>query len=91
VNGTPGRTGLGGRTLRGLLSIRHVAKTLRVGLRGLGGNPTNIGRRYEGLTLADSLQIATAVQANCQALLTNDAALARVTEVRILVVGSLQL
>jgi predicted nucleic acid-binding protein len=48
-------------------------------------------RAKYGLTLDDSLQMATAVQANCQVVLTNDAALAKVTEVRVLVVGDLQL
>jgi predicted nucleic acid-binding protein len=47
-------------------------------------------RAKYGLTLGDSMQVAVAKQANCQALLTNDAALAKVTEIRILIVGDLQ-
>jgi predicted nucleic acid-binding protein len=40
--------------------------------------------------LADSFQLAIAIQANCQVFLTNDAALMKVTEVRVLAVGNLQ-
>jgi predicted nucleic acid-binding protein len=39
------------------------------------------------LTLGDSFQIAAALQAKCQSLMTNDAALAKVTEIRILVLS----
>lgn len=37
------------------------------------------------LQLPDALQIATAIAANCEAFLTNDAQLQRVTELRVLV------
>jgi predicted nucleic acid-binding protein len=47
-------------------------------------------RAKHGLALADSFQLAIAIQADCQALLTNDSALSRVTEVRVVVVGDLQ-
>lgn len=47
-------------------------------------------RAKYGLTLADSLQVATALQANCQVLLTNDDALTKVTEVRVLTVSDLR-
>jgi predicted nucleic acid-binding protein len=45
--------------------------------------------RYN-LTLLDALQVATAVSAGCEALLTNDGTLRRVTEVRILVLDELE-
>lgn len=44
--------------------------------------------RYN-LQLPDALQIAAALIASCEAFLTNDEALKRVTELRILVVGEL--
>ncbi|MFN6519204.1 MAG: type II toxin-antitoxin system VapC family toxin [Nostoc sp. CreGUA01] len=44
--------------------------------------------RYN-LQLPDALQVAAALVAGCEAFLTNDAALKRVTELRILVVGEL--
>ena len=42
------------------------------------------------LKLADAIQVAVALQANCQALLTNDADLMKVRELRILLVADLQ-
>ncbi len=47
-------------------------------------------RAKYGLTLADSFQLAIAMQADCQVFLTNDSALTRVTEVRVLAVGNLE-
>lgn len=44
--------------------------------------------RYN-LQLPDALQVATALNANCDAFLTNDDALKRVTELKVLVVGDL--
>lgn len=46
--------------------------------------------RY-GLKLPDALQVATALVAGCDAFLTNDAALQRVTELRIVVLGALEI
>jgi predicted nucleic acid-binding protein len=46
--------------------------------------------RYN-LQLPDALQIATAISSGCDAFLTNDAALQRVIELRILVVSELEL
>jgi predicted nucleic acid-binding protein len=45
--------------------------------------------RYS-LKLPDAFQIATAIAANCQVLLTNDAQLKRVTELRVLVLSELE-
>ena len=42
------------------------------------------------LALLDSLQIAAALASGCEAFLTNDAALKRVKELRILVLGELE-
>ena len=42
------------------------------------------------LQLPDALQVAVALIAECQAFLTNDEALKRVTELRVLVVGELE-
>jgi predicted nucleic acid-binding protein len=42
------------------------------------------------LQLPDALQIATALEANCEAFLTNDAQLKRVTELKVLVISELE-
>jgi len=47
-------------------------------------------RAKYSLILADAIQTAVALQANCQALLTNDADLMRVTEIRVLLVADLE-
>jgi predicted nucleic acid-binding protein len=46
----------------------------------------NLRARY-GLTLTDAFQIATAIQTGCDAFLTNDVDLKRVTELPILIVS----
>jgi predicted nucleic acid-binding protein len=46
--------------------------------------------RY-GMRLPDALQVAAAVQERCEAFLTNDRRLARVTETRVLVLDDLEL
>ncbi len=46
--------------------------------------------RY-GLKLPDALQVAAALVSGCDGFLTNDAALQRVTELRILVLGALEI
>ena len=46
--------------------------------------------RYN-LSLADAFQVAAAMDAGCDAMLTNDAALRRVIEIPMLIVGDLEL
>ncbi|PHM09078.1 type II toxin-antitoxin system VapC family toxin [Nostoc sp. 'Peltigera malacea cyanobiont' DB3992] len=46
-------------------------------------------RVHYNLQLPDALQVATAIIAGCETFLTNDTALKRVTELRVLVVGEL--
>ena len=41
--------------------------------------------------LTDALQVAVAIRENCQAFLTNDRRLARVTELSVLVLDDLEL
>ncbi|AFZ04610.1 MULTISPECIES: type II toxin-antitoxin system VapC family toxin [unclassified Calothrix] len=48
-------------------------------------------RVHYNLQLPDALQVAAALTSGCDAFLTNDVALRRVTELRILVVGELVL
>jgi predicted nucleic acid-binding protein len=48
-------------------------------------------RANYGLKLPDALQIAVAREAGCEAFLTNDLALRRVTELRVLVLDQLEL
>jgi predicted nucleic acid-binding protein len=42
------------------------------------------------LKLTDALQLATALEANCEAFLTNDAQLQRVTELKVLAISELE-
>jgi predicted nucleic acid-binding protein len=44
-----------------------------------------------GLKLPDALQIAVAIRTGCDCFLTNDAALKRVTEIQVLVLGELEI
>jgi predicted nucleic acid-binding protein len=44
-----------------------------------------------GLKLADAIQVATAIVCSCEAFLTNDTALSKVTEIRSIVVSELEL
>jgi predicted nucleic acid-binding protein len=48
-------------------------------------------RARHRMLLPDSLQIATTLEAGCQAFLTNDVRLKRVTELRVLVLDELEL
>jgi predicted nucleic acid-binding protein len=47
-------------------------------------------RAQDNLSLTDAFQIAAALAANCEAFLTNDTRLKRVTGLRVLVLGELQ-
>ncbi len=47
-------------------------------------------RAQYSLTLLDALQIAAALSAGCEALLTNDVRLQRVTELRVIVLAELE-
>jgi predicted nucleic acid-binding protein len=53
-----------------------------------GQTAARVRAKY-GLVLGDAIQVAIALQMNCQAILTNDAAIARVTEIRTLLVSNL--
>lgn len=48
-------------------------------------------RARHGMHMPDALQIAAAVRAGCEAFLTNDRRLTRVTELRVLVLDDLEL
>jgi Predicted nucleic acid-binding protein, contains PIN domain len=50
----------------------------------------NLRARYN-LRTPDALQLATAIRAGCDAFLTNDATLKKVTELKVLVLSELQL
>jgi predicted nucleic acid-binding protein len=52
---------------------------------------TAIIRAKYNFQLPDSIQIATAISSNCDAFLTNDVALKKVTEIRAIVVSKLEL
>jgi predicted nucleic acid-binding protein len=51
---------------------------------------TAIIRAKYNFQLPDSIQIATAIESNCDAFLTNDIALRKVTEIRAIVVSKLE-
>jgi predicted nucleic acid-binding protein len=48
-------------------------------------------RVHYNLKLPDALQVAVALVSGCDGFLTNDAALQRVTELRILLLGALEI
>jgi len=50
----------------------------------------DVRARYN-LALPDALQVATALVSNCDAFLTNDIRLQRVSEIRVLVIDQLEL
>ncbi|MFN8474421.1 MAG: type II toxin-antitoxin system VapC family toxin [Anaerolineae bacterium] len=58
--------------------------------QSVGHRAAELRARYN-LSLTDALQIATALGAGCEALLTNDSALRRVDELRVLVLDELEL
>jgi len=64
--------------------------TRYVGVDPVAESAAELRARYN-LFLADAFQIAAALAAGCQAFLTNDGALKKVTELRILVLGELQI
>ncbi len=56
----------------------------------IGAQAADLRVRY-GFKLPDALQVATALSSNCDAFLTNDRMLARVTELRVLVLADLEI
>ncbi|WP_366944838.1 hypothetical protein [Chamaesiphon sp. GL140_3_metabinner_50] len=60
---------------------------LKSGYLAREGKEMSIVRVFQ---LPDSIQIATAIVANCDAFLTNDVALKNVTEIRAIVVCKLE-
>lgn len=81
------------------MTLRHQYRELlfdRPGLRTVTIGPAAAERaadlraRY-GFRLPDALQLAVAIEERCEAFLTNDRRLARVTELRVLVLDDLEL
>jgi len=71
-----------------LLTITEGISLLNIDVI-VGQRAADVRARY-GLKLPDALQIATALEAGCQAFLTNDAQLKRVTELKVLVISELE-
>jgi predicted nucleic acid-binding protein len=71
-----------------LLGTRGPLRT-RVIRRAAAHRAAALRARY-GLKVPDVLQLAVALEAGCQAFLTNDRALQRVTELRVLVLDDLE-
>ncbi len=55
----------------------------------IGDRAAQLRVKYN-LKMTDALQLATALEANCEAFLTNDAQLKRVTELKVLLVSELE-
>ena len=83
-----GNAALAQRYQRFLLRSRHFSLDLVTA--GIADQAAALRARY-GLRTPDALQITTALAAGCTALLTNDARLQRVTELRVLVLDELEL
>ncbi|MDQ2995681.1 MAG: PIN domain-containing protein [Chloroflexota bacterium] len=83
-----GNTALAQRYQNFLLRSRNFSLDLVTA--DIADQATALRARY-GLRTPDALQIATALAAGCAALLTNDARLQRVTELRVLVLDDLEL
>ena len=71
--------------------VAHGAGTTFVNLDQSIGETAGKLRAQYNLRLPDSLQIATAITSGCQAFLTNDSQLKRVTELQMLVLDDLDL
>jgi predicted nucleic acid-binding protein len=56
----------------------------------IGDIVSRLCERYDGLRTADAVQIATAIASGCEAFLTGDARLKRVTEIPVLILGELE-
>jgi predicted nucleic acid-binding protein len=61
----------------------------QAGDQQIGEGAARLRAKYN-LRLPDALQMAAAISSGCDALLTNDAELARVTESKVLVIDALQ-
>jgi predicted nucleic acid-binding protein len=71
-----------------LLHSQHFA-TVSIGA-AIATTASDLRARYN-LRTPDALQIAAALKNDCQAFLTNDTALRRVTEIRVLVLDDIEL
>ena len=72
---------------RNLLSATQGLTTLPVTI-DIAEQAANLRARYN-LATPDAVHLATAMDAGCDAFLTNDAALQRVAKIRVLVLGQL--
>ncbi len=83
-----GNAALAQRYQRFLLRSRNFSLDLVTA--DIAEQAADLRARY-GLRTPDALQVATALAAGCAALLTNDARLQRVTELRVLVLDEIEL
>jgi predicted nucleic acid-binding protein len=70
--------------------ITRGRQTIYFGIDAVTENAAELRARYN-LSLTDAFQVAPALAAGCQAILTNDLGLKRVTELAILVLDELEL
>ena len=68
--------------------VRNESVTFRITDELVAIEAVKMRIKY-GLKLPDAIQIATAIVSNCDAFLTNDIALSKVTEIRSIVVSEL--
>ena len=71
-------------------TITRGVNTRYVGVDAVAEHAAEI-RAHHGLRLVDAFQVAAALAASCDAFLTNDYDLRKVTEIRMLVLGDLEL
>jgi predicted nucleic acid-binding protein len=70
-------------------AITQGRQTVYVGIDAVTESAAELRARYN-LSLTDAFQIAAALAAGCQAILTNDLGMKRVTELAILVLDELE-
>jgi predicted nucleic acid-binding protein len=74
--------------------LDFLTENSNISLEIIGENTGKEAAKFRAkynLTLPDAFQVAVALQANCDALLTNDIVFKRVTELRIIVLGELEI
>jgi predicted nucleic acid-binding protein len=72
-------------------TITAGVNTLYVGVDPIVEEAAALQARYRWLHLPDALQLAAAIAAHCEAFLTNDRDLKRVTEIRVLVLDEIEI
>jgi predicted nucleic acid-binding protein len=86
----PYRAGNAGLVERFRALIMHGVNTHYVGIDFVVSEAAELRARYH-LTLTDAFQVAAALSAGCDSILTNDRSLRRIAEIRILILDDLEI